>query len=177
MGSKKAPIEPIMRLIVVGIPIEKTSLMFPLFGFRSCFVILKFLGTKKNRIKIEVSSLMTFVKTMKATAYSKPNFKKIGIPMMMAINLTKSSVTFDRTCGNIFCFPKKYPLKILEILINGSTKPMHIKAKRHLSSFNKLWAIKLADKNNKMIIIMFKVKDIGMTEKTKFLLFALNGMF
>ena len=126
IGSKNAPIEPMILLMVVGMPIENTSLIFPLFGFKSCLVILKFFGIKKNRTKIDVNSLMTFVKTIKATAYSIPSFKKIGIPIMIAINLTKSSVTFDKTCGNICCLPKKYPLRILDILINGRTNPIHI---------------------------------------------------
>ena len=83
--------------MVVGIPIEKTSLILLLLGFKSFLVILKFLGIKKNRTNIEVSSLMTLVRTINATAYSNPSFKKIGIPMIMAINLTISSVTFDKT--------------------------------------------------------------------------------
>ena len=97
IGSRKAPTEPIILLMVVGIPIENTSFILPLFGFRSFFVILKFLGIKKNNTNMEVSSLMTFVSTIKATAYSKPNFKKMGIPIIKAINLIKSSVTFDKT--------------------------------------------------------------------------------
>ena len=126
IGSKKAPIEPIILLMVVGIPIDITSLIFVLSGFISFLVILKFFGMKKNNTNIEVSSLITFVRTIKATAYSIPYFIKIGMPMMMAISLTKSSVTFDNTWGNIFCFPKKYPLKILEILMNGKTNPIQI---------------------------------------------------
>lgn len=126
IGSKKAPIEPIILLMVVGIPIDITSLIFVLSGFISFLVILKLFGMKKNNTNIEVSSLITFVRTIKATAYSIPYFIKIGMPMMMAISLTKSSVTFDNTWGNIFCFPKKYPLKILEILMNGKTNPIQI---------------------------------------------------
>ena len=128
IGSKKKPIEPMIRLAVVGMPIEKTSLIFTLSGFKSFFEILKFLGMKKNRTNIDVSSLIILTSTTKATAYSNPFCKKNGIPIIRAISLMKSSVTFDRTCGNIFCFPKKYPLKILDILINGRTKPMLIKA-------------------------------------------------
>ena len=97
MGSKKYPIVPISLLIVVGIPISNMALIFPLFGFKSFLVILKFLGRKKKRTKIDVSSLIIFVNTTKATAYSNPYFIKIGIPIIRATNLIKSSVMFEIT--------------------------------------------------------------------------------
>ena len=128
IGSKKKHIDPINLLIVVGIPILKTSFILFLLGLKSFFVSLKFFGRKKNSTNIEVSSLMTFVKTTKATAYSKPNFKNIGIPIIKLINLITSSVMFEITCGIMFCLPKKYPLKMLEMLIKGKTNPIQTRA-------------------------------------------------
>ena len=78
-------------------PIEKTVLILFLFGFKSSLVSLKFLGTKKNKINIDVNSLIILTKTTKATAYSRPFERKIGIPIMRAISLTMSSVMLDKT--------------------------------------------------------------------------------
>ena len=55
------------------------ALIFPLLGFKSFLVILKFLGRKKNKTKIEVSSLIKLVNITNATAYSSPYLMKMGI--------------------------------------------------------------------------------------------------
>ena len=43
----------------------------------------------------------------KAIAYSIPLFKKKGIPIIININLTKSSIIFVITCGYILSLAKK----------------------------------------------------------------------
>ena len=93
-------------------------------------VILGLKGTpiKKNNMIMDVSSLIMFTKTTKATAYCKPFFINEGNKIINVNSLIKSSVMFDSTCGIIFSFPKKYPLSILDILINGNTKPILINA-------------------------------------------------
>ena len=83
---------------------------------------------KKNSIIIDVSSLIILTCTTKATAYSIPFFMYEGKNIINIISLTKSSVMFDTTCGIIFSLPKKYPLSMLDMLINGKTKPMLIRA-------------------------------------------------
>ena len=83
---------------------------------------------KDINIKVLSNSMIILDKTIKATAYSMPFVRKIGIPIAITISLIISSVTFDTTCGIIFCLPKKYPLKIDEILINGRTKLVQIRA-------------------------------------------------
>ena len=128
IGSKKWPIFPINLLPVVGILIRKILFILVAFGIKSFLSNLKFLGKKKNNTIIDVISLIIFDSTIKATAYSIPLVRKIGIPIIIIISLIISSVTFDTTCGIIFCLPKKYPLKIDEILINGRTKPVQIRA-------------------------------------------------
>lgn len=107
IGSRKKPMVPIILLNVVGMAIPKMSLIFSLFGFRSFLEIEKFLGRKKNNTSIDVSSLMMLVKTMKATAYSRPYFMNIGIPIIRVTSLITSSVIFEITWGSMFCFPKK----------------------------------------------------------------------
>lgn len=98
---------PIILLKVVGMAMLKTSLMFPVFGFKSFLEMEKFFGRKKKRTRIEVSSLKMLVKTTKATAYSRPYFINIGIPIMRLISLITSSVMLEITWGSMFCLPKK----------------------------------------------------------------------
>ena len=68
---------------------------------------VEILGIKNNITSILNVSLTMLVKTIKATAYSKPFNKQMGIPIIIKTNLIISSLILESTCGNIFCLPKK----------------------------------------------------------------------
>ena len=111
---------------MVGILILNIELKLSFDIFISFFEILKFLGKKKNKIKIDDNSLITLDRIKNAIAYLIPLVKNIGRASIIINNLTISSVILETTCGSIFCLPKKYPLKMLDIDINGSVKPIDI---------------------------------------------------
>ena len=64
---------------------------------------------------MEVSSLTIFVRIKNIIHILYPYLIVKGIPIMYKTNLTISSIIFESIWGNIFCLPKKYPLKIEEI--------------------------------------------------------------
>ena len=64
---------------------------------------------------------------------------------------------------------------MLEIVTKGKTKPIQTKAKKHLGSFNKLMAINFAEKIIISVKVILNSKDIGIIEKTKFLLFFVSS--
>ena len=97
MGSKKYPIDPISLLPVVGIAILNNSFIFFLLGISSFFLHLK-LGILDLRDLPDYPIIMLdnsqniLDKITNAIAYSIPFLKKKGIPIIININLTKSSI-------------------------------------------------------------------------------------
>lgn len=160
---------------MVGILILNIELKLSFDIFISFFEILKFLGKKKNKIKIDDNSLITLDRIKNAIAYLIPLVTNIGRASIIINNLTMSSVILETTCGSIFCFPKKYPLKMLDIDINGSVKPIDIIP--YLTSLlcSKLLLIKSLPIIRMNISINVTPKAIGSDEKTRFLLFLVSS--
>ena len=99
-----------------------------------------------------------------------PYFNNLGKNIIIINNLNNCSITFDRVCGNIFCFPKKYPLIILDNDINGRTKAIDIIGKYVSLLCNKLFDIIGATINITLIRNIFIISDAGMIENNIFLL-------
>ena len=91
------------------------------------------------------------------------------------ISLTISSIILDIICGIIFCLPKKYPLNIDDIDINGNTNPMDFKPTIVLFSCNRYVPIYLDVISNISIINRLIISDIGIIDSTKFLLLDLSS--
>ena len=80
-------------------------------------------------VPIDDNSLKIEINTIKETVYSIPIGRINGTIRIISIKRITSSKIFDMTWGKILCLPKKYPLKIEEIDINGRTKPIESKPK------------------------------------------------
>jgi hypothetical protein len=87
----------------------------------SFLVILVSLGKYSSRTSVDASSLITLVNIIKQIVYFKLIFNILGTNKIVNMNLVKSSVILDITWGNIFSFPKKYDLHMLDIVVKGIT--------------------------------------------------------
>lgn len=119
IGSRKLPIEVIILPVVVGIDISSVSFILFGIGFMSCFFIFMFFGKNSISVIVETSSLITLYNIIPVIVLSIPYFNRYGVIIIVIISLVSCSIRFDVTCGSIFCFPKKYPLIIFDIVING----------------------------------------------------------
>ena len=122
MGSRKYPILPMILEPVDGNPIDRTSLMVPRSGLMSSFLMVKFLGRYSKNMMIEKDSDMMLIRIYPMTAIRVPYFINFGKISRTTSSLNSCSRMFDTEWGIICCLPKKYPLMIEAIDINGKTR-------------------------------------------------------
>ena len=102
----------------------------------------------------------------------------MGIINIVKNNLTNCSIIFDNIWGNIFSFPKKYPLIKLDKHINGNVSPIHIIGKYVSLFFNRVLDIIGAIKNiiKISIVLYMRVNGIiGAIIVFDFLFFSLTS--
>ena len=91
IGSKKYATEPITLDVVVGIDIFNILLMFDLFGIKSLSLIfLSFINS--INVMVDIVSLIIFTSTRPLTAVITLLFNKLGINIIIKINLVICSI-------------------------------------------------------------------------------------
>ena len=103
------------------------------------------------------------------TAYIGPYDINLGKNKMMIINLAICSITFETVCGIIFCLPKKYPLNMLDIEINGRINAIHMIGNVAFGLSKRVVAINLEDNIIASIIKRFNDSTTGITDAIIFL--------
>ena len=88
------------------------------------FAIYSFLEEYPDLVDIISENILN--KIYADTVITVPYFNSLGKNIIIINNLKSCSMIFDKVCGNIFCFPKKYPLIILDKDIKGNTNAIDI---------------------------------------------------
>lgn len=165
----------IIRPLVFGIDISNIFLIYFLFRRRSFFVRANLFGKKINKMIKDIVSLIIFTNIKPHTALLTLFLISLGINILISVIRVICSIMLEITCGSICCFPKKYALIILDILINGNVRLIAIIGNIHLSSCNKFKDIYLDVIINIIIVIKFMIIEIGIVLINIFLLLYLSS--